>query len=284
MSWYYPKRLPKSAEGGIKLHKGSERGNTPWGQRWMKSIKNFTQSKRLERGLRYAKSGQVLSMHVDQGFAAAEVQGSRTQPYKVEIGLPMFTRKQWLRITDAILKKAFFTAKLLAGDMPPEIEQIFIAAGAPLIPESQDDMASDCSCPDGENPCKHIAAAYYILGQEIDRDPFLLMEMRGLGRAQLLLEIQTRRMAGGKSPSKTPLTNSSFDRPLHTNLSNHLNDFFQSPKDRPLTWPVEPDYLERLLKPGERIREMGAPPFWQSDNSFEDVLTKIYQAVRKRML
>src|SRR5689334_17538310 len=117
MSWYYPKRAAKSAAGGIKLYKTSGQSSTGWGQRWMDSVASFSRPKQLEHGLRYAKSGQVLSIHVDQGFAAADVQGSRATPYKVEIGLPMFTRKQWMRVADALLKKAFFTAKLLAGDM-----------------------------------------------------------------------------------------------------------------------------------------------------------------------
>ena len=277
MSWHYPKRPAKSSADGIKLYKSSEEGNTEWGQQWINSVSRFCSPKQLERGLRYAKSGQVLSVHVEQGFATAEVQGTRLRPYKVEIGLPMFTRKQWMRLTDALLKKAFYTAKLLAGDMPYEIEEIFQKAGAPLIPSSETDISSDCSCPDDDDACKHIAAVYYVLGQEIDRDPFLLMEMRGLGRAQLLAEIQARR-------NKKPIAAPSPERPLKTFLSDHLNDFFQAPKDRPLTWPVEPDYLARLLKPGGRIHEMGSPPFWQSDNNFEEVLTRIYQAVRKRML
>ncbi len=254
-----------------------------WAERWMECVTRFNKQKQLERGLRYAKAGQVLSIHIDQGFATADVQGTKSRPYKVEIGLPMFTRNQWMRVADALLKKAFFTAKLLAGDMPPEIEPIFRAAGAPLFPTSEDDISSDCSCLGGENPCKHIMAVYIILGQEIDRDPFILMEMRGLSRAQLLAEIQTRRIAG-KPSTKTPLASSAIDRPVRTPLSDRLNDFFQVPKDHPLTWPVDPEYLSHLLKPGVRIHEMGSPPFWQSDNGFEEVLTQIYQAVRKRAL
>ncbi len=284
MSWHYPKRGPKSAAGGIRLLKTSEHGDAWWGQRWMASVTAFSKPQQLERGLRYAKAGQVLSLHVDQGFAAAEVQGSRVGPYKVEIGLPMFTRRQWIRVADALLKKAFLTAKMLAGEMPREIEKIFQAAGAPLLPASQADFSSDCSCTEVKIPCQHVAAAYFILGQEFNRDPFLLMEMRGLGRAQLLAEIQTRRSNGGRRPGKLPVASPSFERPAQTLLADRLNDFFQAPRDRPLTWPVEPDDLGRRLKPGGRIHEMGAPPFWHSDNSFEDVLKKIYEAVRKRAL
>jgi len=284
VSWYQPKRGAKSAAGGLKLYKTADKADAGWGGLFMDSVSGFLPKKQLERGLRYAKSGQVLSVQVDQGFAGADVQGTRARPYKVEIGLPMFTHKQWMRVVDALLKKAFYTAKLLAGDMPREIGPIFAGAGAPLVPTSQADFSSDCSCTDLESPCKHVVAACYLLAQEIDRDPFLLMEMRGLGRAQLLNEIQTRRSAGGKTPGPAPARSSAMDRPAQTALSDRPHDFFDAPKDRPLTWPIEPDDLGRRLKPGGRIHEMGSPPFWQSDNSFEDVMMGIYKAVRKKAL
>ncbi len=285
MSWYYPKRSGKSSANGIRLRKDAEKGATWWSKQWISSVTSFSNKKRLEMGLRYAKSGQVLSIRIDQGFAEAEVQGSRTRPYKVEIGLPMFTRKQWARVTDALLQKALFTAKLLAGDLPQELELLFRKAGAPLFPTSQDDISTDCSCPDLESPCKHVAATYYLLAQEIEGDPFILMAMRGFNRAQLLAEIQTRRSLKGKPAGLTPaVTATAFKGPLRTALAANLHDFFQSPKSQSLTWPVDPDYLANLPLPAARIHEMGAPPFWQSDNDFEDVLKRVYQAVRKRAL
>lgn len=284
MSWDLSKKdMTQASSGGIRLYKISEKGTSHWGQRWKEVVSSFYPAKRLERGLRYAKGGQVLSIRIEQGFATADVQGSRTQPYKVEIGLPMFTRKQWQRITAELLKKAFYTAKLLAGDMPSDIERIFQAAGAPLLPTSDEDISSDCSCTDLENPCKHVMAVYFILGQEIDRNPFLLMEMRGLTRAQLLTEIQTNRIKKTKS-STTPPTTSAINRPSQTFLADRLNDFFSVPKNHSLTPTVDTDTLAQLRAPGSRIKEMGTPPFWQSDNNFEEVLIRIYQAVRKRAL
>jgi uncharacterized Zn finger protein len=282
MSWYTPRRAATSAAGGIKLFKISEQGESHWGKRWVESLHTLCSAKRLEVGLRLAKSGHVLSIQLNRGFSTATVKGTRTHPYKIEIGLSMFTRKQWMNVADALLKKAFFTAKLLAGDLPPEMEQLFQSSGATLFPTSPAEISSDCSCTDVESPCKHVIAVYYILGQEIDRDPFLLMEMRGLSRAQLLAEIQTRRSARGKITDKKSIVTTVFEPPVPTRLSDRLNDFFRSPEGTTLIWPVEPD--KPLLLPGSRIHEMGSPPFWNSDNDFEEILTRIYQAVRKRAL
>jgi uncharacterized Zn finger protein len=251
-----------------------------WGARWLDAVSAFSPAKQMERGRVMAKSGKVLSLQVDQGFVAADVQGSRSRPYKVEIGLPMFSRKQWQRVTDALLKKAFYAAKLLSGDMPRDLEQIFSDTGAALLPASAADISSDCSCFEMDEPCKHIAATYVALAQEIESNPFLLLEMRGLTRAQLLTEIQTRRGAR----TKTTTTAAPIDRPPQTYLAGKLNDFFQAPKDRPLSASAPSVDAPALLKPGLRIQEMGSPPFWQSDNDFEEVLVRIYQAVRRRAL
>lgn len=282
------KKKPKTKKTTVPLLL-PEKGGTGWGARWVDALAQFTSTKVLERGLRAAKAGHVLSVLVDQGFAAADVQGSRPRPYKVEIGLPMFTTKQWRRVTDTLLKKAFFTAKLLAGEMPLDIEPLFRDAGAPLLPIAESDLSSDCPCLDMDNPCKHVAAAYFSLGQEIDRNPFLLMEMRGLTRAQLLAEIQARRTSPGLVAKATALS-SEIHRPSQTSLSHRLADFFQAPKEAPFglvktdgSAQQQSHPAEQIVQAGGRIHEMGVPPFWQSDNDFEDVLTRIYKAVRKHV-
>lgn len=284
MSWFFTKQTPRPTLGGIKYRDNGKHKKNGWGRRWIDCIARFSARNRLERGLRYAKSGQVISLHIEPGSASAEIQGTHNRPYKVEIGLPLFTRKQLLHVTAALLKKAFFAAKLLAGTMPDDIESIFGKAGASLFPTSETDFSSDCSCPDTENPCKHVAATCYILAQEFDRDPFLLLEMRGLSRAQLLSEIQTRRTKKNK-PSMNPSSDgSSMNQPTQTPLSDRLNNFFESPKEMVLSQTTEPNRYPQFIKPGSRIHEMGLPPFWQSDNDFETILTRIYQAIRKRVM
>ncbi len=282
MNWHYPKRGPKKAAGGIRLEDTFGVSKTFWGKRWIETLESFGWKTRIEKGLTYAKAGQVLSIRVDQGFATAEVHGSRLRPYKVEIGFPMFSSQQWKRVADALEKRAFHTAKLLSGEMPVEMEAVFLGARASLLPDSETDITSDCTCPGGERLCKHVAAAFYILGQEFDRNPFLIFDMRGFSREKLLAEVQARRKAPTRRkavPASAPV-----EAPSTTNLSKSLSEFFKAPVDRALGWKPGPDFLERLPKPGARIKEMGVPPFWESDNSFDEVLTRIYQMVRTRQL
>jgi uncharacterized Zn finger protein len=284
VSWYYPRKGKREKTSGIKLRKTSLAGDTWWSTEWIKSLASFTKPRALERGRQEATQGRVLSVQVDRGFAEALVQGSRVQPYKVEIGLPMLTATQAKRAADALLKKAFYIAKLLAGELPHEFAQIFDEAGTPLFPSSAADLSADCSCTDLDSPCKHIAALYYILGQEFDRDPFLLLEMRGLTRSQLLAEIQLRRASDKRETQNKSTANLLPPSPTQTSLASSLNNFYEAPNGRSLVWERSAEFLAQLPAPGARIKELGSPPFWQSDHDFQDVLNGIYMAVRKKIL
>ena len=147
---------------------------------------------RLARGRRYARAGQVLDLDVRPGEVTARVQGSRRQPYRVRVATPTIAPEDWLRVEQAMAARAVFLAKLLAGEMPRDIEEAFAEAGLSLFPSSGNDVSADCSCPDWANPCKHIAAVYYLLAEAFDDDPFLIFRWRGRDRDELLADLLGR--------------------------------------------------------------------------------------------
>jgi uncharacterized Zn finger protein len=161
---------------------------------------------RLGRGRSYARSGQVMALRVAPGAVTAQVQGSRSTPYAVRITLRPFTEAQWARVEEALAGQALFAAALLAGEMPRDVEQAFEAAGLSLFPARPADLKSDCSCPDYANPCKHVAATYYILAEAFDTDPFLVLAWRGRERAALLERLRELRGA-------TPADEAAADAP-----------------------------------------------------------------------
>ncbi len=197
----FPKSKPREAKGGIKAQskRGAGFGQSWWAKRWIGVLERFDIGARLGRGRSYARGGQVLSIEVSKGEVKAKVQGSRPQPYKVKIEVKQLTPKQWDQVIAALSGQALFTAKLLAGEMPQDIEEVFAKAKVSLFPEKQADLVTDCSCPDWSNPCKHVAAVYYLLGEEFDRDPFLLFRLRGMGRDELLKRLS----AAGPAPTPT---------------------------------------------------------------------------------
>jgi SWIM zinc finger len=157
-------------------------------------------SGRLARGRNYARRGQVLGFELTQGRVSAQVQGSRPTPYQTRIGVLPLTTAQWRRVEQALGAQALFRAKLLAGEMPPEIEEVFAACGTPLFPRSARDLDWFCSCPDWEVPCKHLAAVCYVLAERFDDDPFAMLAWRGRGREELLAAL--RRARGGAAGAR----------------------------------------------------------------------------------
>jgi len=184
---HYPASVPLAVEGGLVTSK--QRGpmaGTWWSRRFTEVLESYGLGTRMARGRRYARTGQVMSLEVRAGVIAAQVQGSRRTPYLVTISLPEPTEHQWQAIDDAIAAKVGFVAHLLSGEVPPDLEDVFHAAGLALFPGSWADVRSDCNCPDWENPCKHIAAVLYVFADQLDTDPWLSLAWRGRTRDQIL--------------------------------------------------------------------------------------------------
>jgi uncharacterized Zn finger protein len=102
---------------------------------------------------------------------------------------------QWQAVLEALAARAIFTAQLLAGEMPNEIEEAFTAAGVSLLPTARAELETSCTCPDWANPCKHVAAVHYILGEQFDEDPFLIFRLRGRSREQIMSALHERRQS-----------------------------------------------------------------------------------------
>ena len=142
-----------------------------WVQRWVDLLNNYRFKKRLERGRRYAREGNILNIEYKGAKVIALVQGTAEDPYKLSISLDAFTDEDWNYVIDSLAEHAWFSAQLLAGEMPDDIEQVFTANGLSLFPFQLAEVHSKCDCPDPKNPCKHIAAVYYQLGDFFPRRP-----------------------------------------------------------------------------------------------------------------
>lgn len=185
---------PRRVDGGLKAR--STRGTIGrswWSRRFLEVLESFALGTRLTRGRAYARKGQVLRLDVAPGLVTADVQGSRPDPYPVRIRLAAYPAEVWDRIEADLAGQAFFSARLLAGDLPPELEELFAAAGAPLFPADVDELDQHCGCPDFAVPCKHLAATFYLLAEAFDADPFQLLHWRGRSRTELLDRLRTRR-------------------------------------------------------------------------------------------
>lgn len=184
---YHPPSRPIRVEGGLTLR--SKRGDvarTWWSRRFLEVLESFGMADRLARGRSYARTGQVMSLSLSTSLVVALVTGARPEPYRARIGVRKFSDDDWRRIEHALADRAIFAAKLLAGEMPPEIEDVFADLGLTLFPGTMRELHMDCTCPDWEVPCKHLAATCYLLAESFDTDPFEILAWRGRSREDLL--------------------------------------------------------------------------------------------------
>src|SRR5580692_3524895 len=124
-SWWENAGPPRRVEGGIRAK--SQRGAIGtqwWSRRFIGVLESYGMSGRLARGRSYARSGQVLRFTLAEGKVTAAVQGSRAKPYDVRLGVKPLTAAQWAAVAERLAGAALFRAKLLAGEMPQEIEEV----------------------------------------------------------------------------------------------------------------------------------------------------------------
>jgi uncharacterized Zn finger protein len=291
-TWPAPSK-PIPVEGGLQARSQRGRiGDTWWSQRFIAVLESFGLGGRLQRGKHYARAGQVLHMEIAPGRVTSEVQGSRVKPYRVVIETRVLTPAEWDAAESVMAASAVFLAKLLAGEMPEEIEEAFAGSSGPLFPASADAIDATCSCPDWENPCKHIAAVYFLLAEAFDEDPFLILAWRGRAKAELLADLRSRRKdSGGKgraadATSLPPavahaeefgwprMTAPGFDAATTSAMSATLAFWGRSEDIADIE--VRP---RRAVAPDLVLRQLDASPLGADGQRIVDELRRLYEAI-----
>jgi uncharacterized Zn finger protein len=273
----FPPSKPRDVKGGIRARsRRGAFGESWWARRWIAVLEGFELGGRLQRARAYARRGQVVSISIEKGRVDAVVQGSRPDPYAVSLETRTLPAAEWTRLAATVTREARFAAKLLAGEMPPDVEEAFRRAGLSLFPAQKADLRTACSCPDWSNPCKHIAAVYYLLGEEFDRDPFLIFRLRGLerdelvrllGRAAATAPAPRERSRGARRAVQDPLPS----EPSAFWQGRELPEGFLGEVEAP---PVAAALLGRL----------GQFPFWRGRQPLVEALAPVYHAASARGL
>lgn len=228
---------------------GGDTGQTWWSQRFLELLESFGVGSRLERGRSYADGGRVLELEVEPGIALARVQGSRHTPYRVRIRSTLLSEHQWRRAERAMAARALPLAQLLAGRMPPDIEDVLAGCKLSLFPVRYADLKATCDCPDAENPCKHIAAAYYLLAERFDADPFSMFTWRGRTQDELLDGLRARRARASKATGTAPARPSDAPATPDARSFWHSGSELAEVRITPLAGEA-PDTLLRRAGPG----------------------------------
>jgi uncharacterized Zn finger protein len=285
MSWdswpRYNSARPKPVKNGIKTK--SQRGaigETWWSKRWIEVLESLGMGARLNRGRSYARQGQVVSIDVQKQTVTALVQGSRPKPYSIAIGLAQLSDNEWDKVIEVMASQAIFAAKLLSGEMPQNIEQAFVAAKVNLFPKSGKDLETDCSCPDYANPCKHIAAVYYILAEKFDADPFLIFKLRGRTREELIAALRQKRGQALEDKPSEGAEPEQLPEYILPPLEDCLENYWQGGEalDSFVIKPVLPEIQAAVLK------RLGRPPAAIGGEDLATLLAQVYTTASQSAL
>jgi uncharacterized Zn finger protein len=249
-----------------------ESGGHWWTERWWAVLDAIGLAKCLERGKLYALAERVLAVEVEPGLVTAEVQGSRFKPYRVELGLRIFTDEEWEQAVELLASQALFSTKLLSGEMPENIEEVFSEVGLSLFPASSRELQMVCNCLDTIVPCKHIAALHYVLAEKLEDDPFFLFRWRGWSRERILRELRQQRAA---EASGCTLARSSA-----LNLVDRVEDFWTLGESfESVSIAVGPSVVSASL-----LRRLGLPPCWKPHPEIRGSLERLYAKVTERAM
>ena len=255
----FEKRRPTKA--GIKARAQSGRiGSGPWARRWLGVLESFGLGSRLSRGRSYARSGQVIPIDVEGGEVKASVQGSRPEPYSVRVSLRQFPKKTWAQILEGLRNAPAIGARLLNGELPPELERIVDDAHYSLFPKEYGDLDTDCSCPDWEVPCKHLAALFYLIGEELDRDPRLILRLRGLDPEKLRAAVTGATDRAPPAPEPIPLPTGDVE-------------FWEGGEIDPLMAGT----IDLASDATALLKRLGPFPFWSGAQPITESLEPVYR-------
>ncbi len=275
----------------------SKYAKTWWGQRFITALEAFTDTGRLTRGRSYSTDNRIKQWILQKGKVEAKLRGNinpyfgvyKEPTYKVSVQMTHLSEAQWQKVIKTLSQRASFIARLLLNEIPENIETVFANVGVHLLPKGYHDFKVACDCPDYEVPCKHIAGVCYCLAGQLDQDPFLLFELRGLAPEKLLLELANsplgKVLSDAKSSAAVELVSvdSYYTRPVLAQLPQDisLKGFWQGSK--PLPNSIEPSQPATI--PAMLIKKGGDfPAFWQKQNSFIEVMEDFYLRMRKNIL
>ena len=270
---YRPK--PKHVRNGMELQ-SLKSGGKWWSEKFMLSIESFMQENSAYRGIVYARQGQVFDFKVDSGVIAARVQCTRLRPFSVKITLPPIPADKWKKITAELESKLLTIAYLVSGEMPKEVEAIFKSAGANIFPEYISEFKVECSCPDRIKPCKHVLAVFFVLAEEMDRDPLIVFRLRGKTKQELLSCIYA---AGNRRPEDSGKTGAEKPAGAEDKVEAPLEELtgnFWKPagKFRSIKIGLSPAKVEMAI-----LRRLGAPQFCANDKRFWSLMKRVYGTV-----
>lgn len=273
---------PRRVRGGVKFK--LKAGETPrsWvTQRLLRVAEQGAPTEVYKDGLEYARLGQTKRLTIEDTLCEGIIQGRSDKPYTATLALNPFDADSQERVVAAMADQVRYAAKLLAGELPSNIEDVFAPLGLKLFPAEPDDITPVCSCPDWtpEEPwCKHTVCLCALLAERLGDDPMLIFGLHAMPAQELIDALRQKRAVGVQGPGPAPVLLQHVpgvsDVPSPP-LDESLGSFWEVGSQlRELDTPIEPPPVNCVL-----LRRLGPSPFPEGRFPLIGLMATCYQLI-----
>jgi uncharacterized Zn finger protein len=165
-----------------------------WTSRWLDLVEASSafDEAALRRGADYAAFDWQLDVEIEPGRASTTATSGKRMQYEASISVPTLAPADIDAIVESIASETQRVAAVLDGELPTET--------ADFLRFDPGDLVPSCTCQSIDRPCKHAAAVAHLIADAITDDPFDLLHLRGLPRADLVARLTEARTAGTRQP------------------------------------------------------------------------------------
>ncbi len=274
---------PRRVRGGVKLK--LKAGETP--QSWVtQRLLRVAETGGAENdvykdGIEYARLGQTKRLTIEDTLCEGIIQGRSDKPYTATLGLKEFSVESQEQIIAAMADQVRYAAKLLAGELPSNIEDVFAPLGLKLFPAEPSDIDPKCSCPDWKEDqlwCKHTVCLTALLAEKLGDDPMMIFGLRGMPGQELIDGLRQKRAVGVQGPGPSPVLHQHVPGVSDVSsppLEDSIDSFWEIGAElAELDTPISPPTVNCVL-----LRRLGPSPFVDGKFPLIGLMATCYQLI-----
>jgi len=270
---------------------------TWWGEEFVQSLEGFIDPGRLQRGRAYRTPNRILSFNITDNVVTAKIRGNinpyfgitKEPKYNVNLSFNKIPATHWKTCIETLCKNPGWLSKLMLNEIPEDIQSLFEPYD--FLPRSYKVVEASCSCPDYDNPCKHIAGVYYRIAELLDITPMLLFPLRGIQVNDLHEALKKSELGRAFAehlslPADIQIEYDESYFPLIVRLTTQDNlnpQSFWGSEERVSHDDGTTEEESESQLTGALIKKQGDyPPFWDKQTSFIGAMESIYQHIKRR--
>jgi len=249
-------------------------GTTWWGKAWLDALRKIDYGKKLDAGIPYAESGAVSDIEINKNIIRAKVQDEdRMTPYHISIEFSEFDEYDMEEIEEIIESNHYYISKLESKILPPDLLEELEEDMISLFPKSFLEMKMSCGCTKHAHPCKHVSALFFIMTNEIDKNPFIIFSLHGFN----ILNITHPQTENFEEVQKIPTIDSFLTGQMTSDSTNSAISIVNTQKLNDIDFSKIPDLskkIDKLLTPA---------PLFYTEGDFKKKMIDQYNRLQKKV-